>query len=259
MKTQQKLDNLRVATPCAVGWDSMSGNAQVRFCDHCKLNVYNISELTRTEAEQLIATTEGGICGRIYRRADGTVITRDCPIGLRALRRKVSRTAAAVFALIGSIAGVTVGQGQSKRDRTWPWEPQTKVTKKQIASDCEGAVVTGLVLDPNGAVVPGAKIKLINLATHDLHQTESTDEGKFKFPTINPGRYSITIEYPGFDAYFARSMDFDKTQATEIEVTLKPSPETVTVGFLISDFPVIDTTKPGGTTRISSDFLRRLP
>ena len=43
--------------------------------------------MTREEAHQLIAQHEGGVCVRLYRRADGTVITADCPVGKREATR----------------------------------------------------------------------------------------------------------------------------------------------------------------------------
>jgi hypothetical protein len=254
MKRPINLDNLRVATPCPVGWDSMSGTDKVRFCSHCRLNVYNISELTRAEAESLIATTDGRICGRIYRRADGTVITRDCPVGLRALRRRISRRAAAVFALIGTIAGVAAGQ----KRKHWPREEQVKVAQTVIDSDCDEAELTGLVLDPNGAVIPGALVKLLNRSTHELRQTYSRDEGKFKFSALAPGRYSIQIVAVGFENFSQRSVTFNKDEATAIQVTLKVSQETVIVGAMIAE-PTLDITKPGGTTVLKGDFIRNLP
>lgn len=102
------LDQLRVASPCSVNWDHMTpaGSPGVRHCGQCDLNVYNISEMTRADAERFIAGTTPGsrTCIRFYRRADGTVLTRDCPVGLRAARahlaRVITRTAAAVAMLV---------------------------------------------------------------------------------------------------------------------------------------------------------------
>jgi len=54
---------------------------RVRHCGECKLNVYNLSEMTQTEAEGLIRKHEGRLCVRYYQRADGTVLTRNCPVG----------------------------------------------------------------------------------------------------------------------------------------------------------------------------------
>ncbi len=98
------LDGLTVASPCAVSWDSMTGTERVRDCAQCRLRVYNLSAMTRPEAESLIAEKEGRLCVRFYRRADGTVITRDCPVGLRAARLKLARMAGAVLALVAVLA-----------------------------------------------------------------------------------------------------------------------------------------------------------
>ena len=101
------LDQIRVAAPCHVEWDSMFGNERIRFCGQCQLNVYNLSELTRAEAEALISRTEGRLCVRYYQRFDGSIITRNCPIGLKAIKKRLSRIAtAAASAVLSFFAGL---------------------------------------------------------------------------------------------------------------------------------------------------------
>src|SRR6185369_11666555 len=130
-----QIDRLRIATPCPIGWDEMTGDNRVRFCDHCQLNVYNIVEMSRSEAEKLIASTEGRLCARLFRRADGTVLTKDCPVGLRALRRRVAKRTAAVFAAIVSLSALAFGQhGASKNGKT-ACTPQTKITRTKATSN----------------------------------------------------------------------------------------------------------------------------
>jgi hypothetical protein len=103
------LDNVRVASPCNADWDQMLGNDQARFCGQCNLNVYNLSSMSRTEAELLIGRTEGHLCVRYFRRADGSILTRDCPVGLRAIRRKMSYVARAVSsAVLTFVAGLGI-------------------------------------------------------------------------------------------------------------------------------------------------------
>ncbi len=48
----------------------------------------NFAAMTDQEAVKLIEETQGRLCGQIYRRKDGTILTQDCPVGLRAVRRK---------------------------------------------------------------------------------------------------------------------------------------------------------------------------
>lgn len=92
------LSQVRIAAPCHVDWDSMTGDERKRFCGQCKLNVYNISEMSTKEAANLIREKEGRACLRLYRRQDGTIITDNCPVGLRKIRDRFLKVAAIVSA-----------------------------------------------------------------------------------------------------------------------------------------------------------------
>ncbi|BCM92007.1 hypothetical protein IAD21_03886 [Abditibacteriota bacterium] len=82
------LESIEIASPCRADWDAMQGNQCVRFCPSCGKNVYNISAMARDEAMRLIEQKEGNLCLRLRRRADGTVLTNDCPIGETAHKRQ---------------------------------------------------------------------------------------------------------------------------------------------------------------------------
>ena len=85
----------------------MIGGERVRFCGQCQLNVYNLSAMSKHDAESLIARTEGRLCVRFYRRKDGSIITQDCPVGLRALKRRASRIKRAIAStVLGFLAGI---------------------------------------------------------------------------------------------------------------------------------------------------------
>jgi hypothetical protein len=77
MSTHIPLEAIRIATPCSADWNKMQGDERARFCQTCAKNVYNPSGMTRDQAENLIR--EGDVCVRFYRRADGTILTDDCP------------------------------------------------------------------------------------------------------------------------------------------------------------------------------------
>lgn len=85
------LDDVRVASPCGESWSEMVGDDVARFCLKCEKNVYDLSAMTRAEAEALVSAREGELCVRFYRRADGTLLTKDCPVGVaRKMRRRVA-------------------------------------------------------------------------------------------------------------------------------------------------------------------------
>lgn len=104
-KFTNPLDNIHVASPCSANWNEMYGSDRKRFCGDCKLNVYNLSDMSRQEAENLLLTSEGRLCFRFFRRADGTVLTKNCPVGWRAVERRVSRVATAAFSMVAGLFG----------------------------------------------------------------------------------------------------------------------------------------------------------
>ncbi len=106
------LDDVRVASPCTASWDEMTGDDRVRFCGQCSKNVYNLSAMTREAAERLLMEREGSLCVRFYRRADGTVLTDDCPVGRR--RRHRTRQIAAAIGASALAVAAAAGAGWSK-------------------------------------------------------------------------------------------------------------------------------------------------
>ncbi|HZH33029.1 MAG TPA: hypothetical protein VEY11_19845 [Pyrinomonadaceae bacterium] len=106
------LSYVRVAAPCQADWKKMRGNERVRFCDQCSMNVYNLSNMTKQDAESLVLGAEGRLCVRYYHRADGTILTGNCPVGLRALKRRVSGfSRAVVSSVLSFFAGMAVLAG----------------------------------------------------------------------------------------------------------------------------------------------------
>jgi hypothetical protein len=90
----------------------MRGNERVRFCGECCMNVYNLSNMSKKDAEALILNAEGRLCVRYYNRADGTVLTNNCPVGLRAIKRRVSGISRALISsVISFFAGIAVLSG----------------------------------------------------------------------------------------------------------------------------------------------------
>ncbi len=78
-----ELGLVRIAHPCSQKWSKMEGDGRVRMCAACKLHVFDFAEISSEEARQLIRKSSNGerICARIFKRLDGTVMTKDCPRG----------------------------------------------------------------------------------------------------------------------------------------------------------------------------------
>jgi Carboxypeptidase regulatory-like domain len=62
--------------------------------------------------------------------------------------------------------------------------------------------ITGIILDPSGAVVAKAEITLANDATGDVRKTQSTAAGTYHFSALPiVGAYTLTVTTPGFGEY----------------------------------------------------------
>jgi hypothetical protein len=70
----------------------------------CDKDVYDLSALSREEADLLLAAREGKACIRLFQCDDGTVLTQDCPVGVRRKRLAL----AGVLALGSSVAGTAL-------------------------------------------------------------------------------------------------------------------------------------------------------
>jgi hypothetical protein len=114
------LDRVHVASPCDVPWADMTGDDRVRHCAQCDLDVFNLSDMTRDEAESFVRDRVGGerTCVQFYRRTDGTVMTRDCPIGIAAFRKRLGRVAAGCAAVVAGILGASALVGSLRPKST---------------------------------------------------------------------------------------------------------------------------------------------
>ena len=117
-KFDNPLDNIKIASPCSMDWDAMIGVGRKRYCAECKLNVYNLSGMTRREAESLLINSEGRLCVRFYRRQDGSILTQDCPVGWQAVKKRISRASAAFASLVfAALSGIGLANYFAKSEK----------------------------------------------------------------------------------------------------------------------------------------------
>jgi hypothetical protein len=227
-----------------MAWNDMVGDDRVRFCNQCSLNVYNISAMTKLEAESFIANAEGRICAKFYRRADGAILTRDCPVGLRAVRKKVSRAAATAFSALISLFGGSAlfAQQQPKNE--------TNVDVRKTFRRYGQAAVEGKVTDMLNAAIAGAEISLINEQTKREISTRANESGRFRFMDVEPGLYTIRVDSPGFSRLEFSRLNFEEETTLNLAVTLKVG-STEMLGLIVtpSTIPTNDTIPQGELKR----------
>lgn len=251
-KQEFDINALRVASPCSVGWQTMTGDDRVRRCHSCQLNIYNTTEMTKNEVEDLIQNHEGRLCIRLYKRADGTVLTKDCPVGFRAYQKRLSRFAGATLTAILSIFSTSFGQkeGVDKMDAT---SKEVKIVRAD--NQKKENTLNGVVVDPNGAVVPNATVRLIKKNEKKVFmETRSGDDGSFAFKDLSEGVYRIEVpEVMGFRPLVVEKLRIRSGQTIDINLTLMVTGEVV--GILV-EVPLIE--GPTSTVTIR-EIIDRIP
>jgi hypothetical protein len=94
------------------------------------------------------------------------------------------------------------------------------------------ATIRGQVLDPTGALVPGAAIVIVNQDTGvTVFNGQSDSAGTFVAPQVIPGSYRVTINSPGLKQFVLQGLIASVAQVASINVNLEigPSNETITV------------------------------
>ncbi len=246
----QKFDvnKLRVASPCSIGWKTMTGDERVRHCHACQLNIYNTTEMTTKEVEHLIENREGRLCIRLFRRSDGTVLTKDCPVGLRAVRKRIGIFAGAAMSAVLGLFSVSFGQKEAK-----PSYRENQVNIVRTKSQRQYTEISGSICDPQGAVIPGAKIKLYKNGEKKPISVVTNDDGVYIFNGLAAGIYRFEASASGFKTTVRKNLPFGVQEQISIDVFLAVK-ASVVVGLFADDRgPSIDIT----STNITHTVFRR--
>jgi len=91
--------------------------------------------------------------------------------------------------------------------------------------------ITGTVLDPAGAVVPGASVEAKNIATSEIYNAGTTGTGNYTLSSLPAGAYEITVNASGFKKYVRPNVLVQVAGTARIDATLEvgATNETVTV------------------------------
>ncbi len=194
-------DQIRVNDPCTQDWETMTGNDQVRFCDHCSKHVNNISEMTQKQAVRLVTASKGQLCIRYLKNPEtnGPFFAEQ----LTQIMRHAPRLTAGVMAASLSLSSMALAQGNAIVT-----DPLVKVSRdknKEKQPDTGDGVsrISGTVMDQQQAVIPGAEVSLFDKDDIMIDKTTTNGDGKYEFSRVMPGVYKVTIDSHGFRKYTA--------------------------------------------------------
>ena len=241
------ISKFSVAKPCPVGWDTMRGNDRERICDMCERSVYNIAAMTPAEVKKLAARASSErICVKLYRRADDTVMTRDCPVGLRAYRKRVAKFAGTALSLVLGLFSAGYGQSNDRKVDEPVAAPRRENQAKQ------GYSLKGVVTDVSGAVITGAVLELSLEGDKKIIRGRTPDNGEYLFDGLKAGAYRLTVRAKYFKNMVIEGIEIGDEPEKERNIGLELKDSTVVVGIFLEE-PMIDTTVPGGRTVIKID------
>jgi ankyrin repeat protein len=229
MSAKDLLDTIRVESPCEASWDSMIGNDQVRFCEHCNLTVNDLSQLTRKRALRLVRASKGRLCIRYHSGPDGSLVTRSTPQKLYRIGRRASRIAAGAFSATLSLSSA-VAHTENVRSNL-DHGSVAAVSQDPARRLYLGATIYGRVTDGNDAVIPGATVIISNDETKLTMATSSNDDGEYRFEGLDVGHYSLRIEAPGFapEAFEAMYLTANASQRLDKKLEVASIEESVDI------------------------------
>ena len=120
------------------------------------------------------------------------------------------------------------------------------------------ADVQGIVSDPGGAFVAGAQVVLLNTESGDKRVVKTAPDGRYSFPTVAPGHYSLNISAPSFSPETINGLTIELDNHVNQNVLLKVggANDTVEVTSLV---PQVDTSSYDVGGVIRQDQINDLP
>ena len=95
-------------------------------------------------------------------------------------------------------------------------------------------MLQGTISDGTDAVLPGATVTLTNEATNRVFSTTAGAYGNYTFRKVEPGRYTVAFEHPGFSRSAYPRVDILSAQTLRLDATLKPGPVTAAIQVIES-------------------------
>lgn len=228
-KTVHLPNLINIKSPCSADWDSMTGNEQVRFCGHCDLKVHNLSELTPNEVMRLVLRSKGRLCVRYLRAPDGAI--KALPERLHQIKRRASRIAAGAFSAALSLSSAAAAHAASP-SRAAPSSGVEIASLKGLHHSerlqTSGSALSGNVLDPQGAAVPGARVTLVSESTGLDQMVMTGDEGQYRFQGLEAGLYTLRTESAGFKMNVVNNIPLDGVGGVSINLGLELNMEELT-------------------------------
>lgn len=121
------------------------------------------------------------------------------------------------------------------------------------------ADLIGTVVDPTGAIIPGASITVKSPTTGINRTTTSNDSGAYQFIGLPPGTYDVTATAPTFKTVSIPNVTITVGQRAELTVPLEIGTEDIVVTVGVGDIQLVETTSSTVSNTIDQQRIDNLP
>lgn len=121
------------------------------------------------------------------------------------------------------------------------------------------AAVQGTVADESGGVVPGATVTLLNNETGRTQTTTTSDDGFYRFSSLAPGLYTLTVEQTNFKKQVIENLDVAAENVQGVDVLLTTGGITETVTVTDESSAALETENANIQKSITTEEIRNLP
>jgi hypothetical protein len=135
----------------------------------------------------------------------------------------------------------------------------SSLSVRSLSQTATTSRITGVVVDANGAVVVGASVRLQNKETRAERTANTNEEGRYVFPSLEPGDYDITVDAKGFRRSAVSAVAAQVSKSINVDIRMEPggTEEQVTVSAAGEVQLQKDDSSVGNV--IDSDRIARLP
>ena len=132
-------------------------------------------------------------------------------------------------------------------------------TRGLRAQTAASSVVVGTVTDQSGAAVPGASVKLTNVATGAVQTLTANDSGQYTFPTVTPGTYTVEATKQGFRTASVQNLAIDVSKSYLVNITMQVGEISQSVVVEAGTTVELQTTTAQVGNVINNDEMDHLP
>lgn len=134
------------------------------------------------------------------------------------------------------------------------------ITATSTKAQTSRGTVTGVVTDPNDAVIPGAEVELKNMATNESRMSTTGDSGSYRFDAVDPGTYNVIVRAKNFKTLTSTNVQVQANQTSNVQAKLElGSSGEVVVDVSTSAGELLQTSEPVRGGNFTQNQVASLP